>query len=110
MCAATRGRGRDFQHGDFQRSAFRHRDFRQGASRATTREDAGPTARSTTRSRDSITPLQRAPPKMSPMRTSRLVFRWLRIAGTITWTVIAVTFLFFLDDVPAILERGLWFL
>src|SRR5262245_44857058 len=32
------------------------------------------------------------------MRTNRLVHRWLRVAGTITWTVIGVTFLaFFLD-------------
>ena len=44
------------------------------------------------------------------MRTSRLVLRWLRIAGTITWTVIAATFLFVLDDVPAILGDGQWIL
>ena len=44
------------------------------------------------------------------MRTSRLVLRWLRIAGTITWTVIAATFLFVLDDVPAILGGRQWIL
>src|SRR6185503_5608963 len=44
------------------------------------------------------------------MRTSRLALRWLRVAGTITWTVIAATFLFVLDDVPAILGDRLWVL
>jgi signal transduction histidine kinase len=39
---------------------------------------------------------------MKPMRTSRLVHRWLRIAGTITWSVIGITFLVFFLDVPAI--------
>lgn len=47
---------------------------------------------------------------MDLMRTSRLVHRWLRIAGTITWTVIAATFLFVLDDVPAILGDAQWIL
>src|SRR5262245_54862277 len=46
----------------------------------------------------------------APMRTSRLVLRWLRVAGTITWTVIAATFLFVLDDVPAILGGTQWLL
>jgi signal transduction histidine kinase len=44
------------------------------------------------------------------MRTSRLVLRWLRVAGTITWVVIAATFLFVLEDVPAILGERLWVL
>jgi signal transduction histidine kinase len=44
------------------------------------------------------------------MRTSRLVLRWLRIAGTLTWSVIAATFLFVLDDVPAILGEAWWVL
>src|SRR5262245_14849384 len=44
------------------------------------------------------------------MRTSRLALRWLRVAGTITWTVIAATFLFVLDDVPAVLGDRLWVL
>lgn len=40
------------------------------------------------------------------MSTRRLVHRWLRIAGTITWTVIGVTFLLFFLDVPSLLVRG----
>jgi signal transduction histidine kinase len=36
------------------------------------------------------------------MRTSRLVHRWLRVAGTITWSVIGVTFVAYFVDVPAI--------
>ncbi len=39
---------------------------------------------------------------MEPMRTNRLVHRWLRIAGTITWSVIGVTFATFFFDAPAI--------
>ena len=39
---------------------------------------------------------------MEPMRTSRLVHRWLRIAGTITWSVIGITFVTFFLDAPAI--------
>ena len=35
------------------------------------------------------------------MRTSRLVQRWLRVAGTITWSVIGVTFVAFFLDVQA---------
>src|SRR5437867_419016 len=46
----------------------------------------------------------------APMRTNRLVLRWLRIAGTITWTVIVATFLFVLEDVPAILGDAQWIL
>jgi signal transduction histidine kinase len=47
---------------------------------------------------------------MESMRTNRLVHRWLRVAGTITWLVIGATFLaFFLGD-PALAEarRILW--
>jgi signal transduction histidine kinase len=45
-----------------------------------------------------------------PMRTNRLVLRWLRVAGTITWTVIAATFLFVLEDVPEVLGERQWIL
>jgi signal transduction histidine kinase len=38
---------------------------------------------------------------MERMRTSRLVQRWLRVAGTITWSVIGVTFVAFFLDVRA---------
>jgi signal transduction histidine kinase len=34
------------------------------------------------------------------MRTAVLVQRWLRVAGTITWSVIGITFLLFFLDVP----------
>lgn len=34
------------------------------------------------------------------MRTASLVQRWLRVAGTITWSVIGITFLLFFLDVP----------
>src|SRR5262249_40253503 len=47
---------------------------------------------------------------MSAMRTNRLVFRWLRIAGTLTWAVIGITFLFFLDPAPAPLGVTRWVL
>ena len=35
---------------------------------------------------------------MDSMRTNRLVHRWLRIAGTITWSVIGLTFAAFFFD------------
>jgi signal transduction histidine kinase len=50
--------------------------------------------------------VQAAHSKMTGMRTSRLVHRWLRVAGTITWTVIGATFLMFFLDVPAVLDGG----
>src|SRR5262245_12598760 len=45
---------------------------------------------------------------MFAMRTSRLAYRWLRLAGTITWAVIGVTFLFLLEDVPSVLAPASW--
>jgi signal transduction histidine kinase len=47
---------------------------------------------------------------MDAMRSSRLALRWLRVAGTITWTVIGVTFLFFFEDEPDILDGSRLFL
>jgi signal transduction histidine kinase len=46
------------------------------------------------------------------MRTNRLVHRWLRVAGTITWTVIGVTFVVFFLDVSSMgnLRWSLWVL
>lgn len=50
----------------------------------------------------------REPSKMSSMRPGRLALRWLRLAGTITWSVIGITFLFFFEDLPAVLEPWSW--
>ena len=47
---------------------------------------------------------------MNPVRSSRLALRWLRVAGTITWTVIGITFLFFFEDVPDVLGGASWVL
>jgi signal transduction histidine kinase len=47
---------------------------------------------------------------MRCVRTRRLVHRWLRIAGTITWSVIGVTFALFFVDVPPQIGGARWLL